>query len=69
MSPNWPTAWQALYEHAGVRPGQHVLVHGGAGGVGAYAVQLGELPDAFLAKRGDRPPGKVVIRVGREDIR
>src|SRR5262245_19515560 len=34
------TAWQALYEHARLRPGQHVLVHGGAGGVGAYAVQL-----------------------------
>jgi NADPH:quinone reductase-like Zn-dependent oxidoreductase len=34
------TAWQALHEHARLRPGQHVLVHGGAGGVGAYAVQL-----------------------------
>jgi NADPH:quinone reductase-like Zn-dependent oxidoreductase len=34
------TAWQALHRHAQLRPGQHVLVHGGAGGVGAYAVQL-----------------------------
>ena len=34
------TAWQALHSHARLRPGQHVLVHGGAGGVGAYAVQL-----------------------------
>ena len=34
------TAWQALHEHAHLKPGQHVLVHGGAGGVGAYAVQL-----------------------------
>jgi NADPH:quinone reductase-like Zn-dependent oxidoreductase len=34
------TAWQALHDHAGLRPGQHVLVHGGAGGVGAYAVQV-----------------------------
>ena len=34
------TAWQALHEHADLRPGQHVLVHGGGGGVGAYAVQL-----------------------------
>ena len=34
------TAWQALHEHARLKPGQHVLVHGGAGGVGAYAVQL-----------------------------
>jgi NADPH:quinone reductase-like Zn-dependent oxidoreductase len=34
------TAWQALHDHAALRPGQHVLVHGGAGGVGAYAVQV-----------------------------
>jgi NADPH:quinone reductase-like Zn-dependent oxidoreductase len=26
------TAWQALHEHADLRPGQHVLVHGGGGG-------------------------------------
>ncbi|HEY6294584.1 MAG TPA: NADP-dependent oxidoreductase [Streptosporangiaceae bacterium] len=40
------TAWQALHEHAGLRPGQHVLVHGGAGGVGVYAVQLAALAGA-----------------------
>jgi NADPH:quinone reductase-like Zn-dependent oxidoreductase len=40
------TAWQALHEHAGLRPGQQVLVHGGAGGVGAYAVQLAALAGA-----------------------
>lgn len=34
------TAWQALVDHAAVQPGEAVLVHGGAGGVGALAVQL-----------------------------
>jgi NADPH:quinone reductase-like Zn-dependent oxidoreductase len=34
------TAWQAVVDHAGVAPGDDVLVHGGAGGVGAFAVQL-----------------------------
>jgi NADPH:quinone reductase-like Zn-dependent oxidoreductase len=34
------TAWQALVEHAAVQSGERVLVHGGAGGVGVYAVQL-----------------------------
>ncbi|WP_406104939.1 NADP-dependent oxidoreductase [Micromonospora globbae] len=34
------TAWQALVTHAGLQAGQHVLVQGGAGGVGMYAVQL-----------------------------
>src|SRR5215471_16848153 len=34
------TAWQMLFEYAGVTAGQTVLIHGGAGNVGAYAVQL-----------------------------
>jgi NADPH:quinone reductase-like Zn-dependent oxidoreductase len=35
------TAWQALVDHARLAHGETVLVHGGAGGVGVYAVQLG----------------------------
>ena len=34
------TAWQALHEVAEVKPGQTVLVHAGAGGVGHLTVQL-----------------------------
>ncbi|KAB1072942.1 NADP-dependent oxidoreductase [Methylobacterium soli] len=34
------TAWQGLFEQARLQPGQTVLIHGGAGNVGAYAVQL-----------------------------
>lgn len=34
------TAWQALFETGGLQPGQTVLVHAAAGGVGTIAVQL-----------------------------
>src|SRR5881396_3629358 len=34
------TAWQALFTHAQLEKGQTILIHGGAGAVGAYAVQL-----------------------------
>lgn len=34
------TAWQALFDHAQLKAGQTVLIHGAAGNVGAYAVQL-----------------------------
>ena len=35
------TAWEALVDHAAVKPGDRVLVHGSAGGVGALITQLG----------------------------
>src|SRR5436309_6529566 len=34
------TAHDALFTQAGLRPGEHLLVHGGAGGVGTAAIQL-----------------------------
>src|SRR6266576_4937863 len=34
------TAWLALFEHARLEAGQTALIHGGAGGVGVFAVQL-----------------------------
>ena len=34
------TAWQALFTHGDLQKGQKVLIHGGAGGVGVFAVQL-----------------------------
>jgi NADPH:quinone reductase-like Zn-dependent oxidoreductase len=34
------TAWQMLFEYAHASAGQTVLIHGAAGNVGAYAVQL-----------------------------
>jgi NADPH:quinone reductase-like Zn-dependent oxidoreductase len=34
------TAWQALFEHAEVKPGDSVLINGAGGAVGGYAVQL-----------------------------
>lgn len=34
------TAWQGLFDRAKLAPGERVLVHGGAGAVGLYAVQL-----------------------------
>ena len=34
------TAWQALIDTAQLKPGQTVLIHGGSGGVGHFAVQI-----------------------------
>ena len=37
------TAWQGLFDQAKLKAGQTVLIHGAAGNVGAYAVQLARL--------------------------
>ncbi len=34
------TAWQGLFDHAALAPGDRVLIHGAAGGVGSFAVQF-----------------------------
>lgn len=42
-------AWQALAELARVKPGQKVLVHGGAGGLGSTVIQLAKHLGAYVA--------------------
>lgn len=43
------TAWQALIERGNVQPGQKVLIHAGAGGVGSIAIQLAKHLGATVA--------------------
>jgi len=42
------TAWQGLFDHGGLLGGQRVLIHGGAGGVGHFAVQFAKARDAVV---------------------
>lgn len=42
------TAWQALFDTAGLREGQRVLIHAGSGGVGHFAIQLAKWKGATV---------------------
>lgn len=43
------TGWEALYDRAALREGEHVLIHAGAGGTGHVAIQLAALRGARVA--------------------
>ncbi|MBV9733747.1 MAG: NADP-dependent oxidoreductase, partial [Verrucomicrobia bacterium] len=42
------TAWQALFEKAQLAAGKKILIHGAAGGVGSFAVQLAKWKGAYV---------------------
>lgn len=43
------TAWQAMVNQGRLKPGQRVLVHAGAGGVGVMAIQIAKAFGAYVA--------------------
>jgi NADPH:quinone reductase-like Zn-dependent oxidoreductase len=43
------TAWQGLFDEGHLQGGQRVLIHGGAGGVGHFAIQLAKAKGASVA--------------------
>ncbi|MGZ4888442.1 MAG: NADP-dependent oxidoreductase [Candidatus Angelobacter sp.] len=43
------TAWQAMVNQGNLKPGQRVLIHAGAGGVGVMAIQIAKAFGAYVA--------------------
>jgi NADPH:quinone reductase-like Zn-dependent oxidoreductase len=43
------SALQAIEEHINLMPGQKILIHGGAGGIGTLAIQLAKMRQAYVA--------------------
>jgi len=60
------TAWQALVDNAGVKPGQHVLVHAAAGGVGHFAVQLAKHLGAKVTGTSSLKNRDFVLQLGAD---
>lgn len=62
------TAWQALSDHAHLRQGERVLIHGGAGGVGLFAVQLAHEWGAHVTATCRRDDFDVVTSAGADRV-
>lgn len=61
-------AWESLVNVAKVAPGQRVLVHAAAGGVGAIAVQLAKARGAFVVGTASAPNRALVESLGVDEF-
>ncbi len=61
------TCWQALVELAQLKPREQVLIHGGSGGVGTFAIQLAHYLGARIATTAGGDAGGVAAGAGRGD--
>lgn len=62
------TAWQALHEHAGIQAGQKVLIHGGSGGVGSFAIQLARLAGAYVIATSSAKNHDYLRSLGADEV-
>jgi NADPH:quinone reductase-like Zn-dependent oxidoreductase len=69
------SAWQGLFAHGGLEPGERVLVHGAVGGVGQFATQLARWRGAYVvataspqAFEGARALGAHEVIDGRREL-
>ncbi|MBB3565834.1 NADPH:quinone reductase-like Zn-dependent oxidoreductase [Rhizobium sp. BK512] len=62
------TAWQGLFDHGGLQPGQRVLIHGGAGGVGHFAIQFAKAKGAWVATTVSSDDTEFVRDLGADQV-
>jgi NADPH:quinone reductase-like Zn-dependent oxidoreductase len=62
------TAWQGLFNHAKLQPGERVLIQGGAGAVGVFAVQLARLWGAYVVATASARNCELVSKLGANKV-
>ncbi len=62
------SAYQALVDHLNLQAGQKILIHGGAGGIGSYAVQLAKHLGAYVATTAAAEDAEYAKSLGADEI-
>jgi NADPH:quinone reductase-like Zn-dependent oxidoreductase len=62
------TALQALRDELGVKPGQHVFISGGAGGVGSFAIQIAKWLGAHVTTTASKRGEALVRSLGCDEV-
>jgi len=60
------TAWQALIDEAKLDKGQTVLIHGGSGGVGSFAIQIAKARGAKVIATASTPNQGLLKQLGAD---
>jgi len=62
------TAWQAFLTHGNLTRGQNVLIHGAAGGVGVFAVQLARWRGAHVSVTAQKKDAEFLRGLGADRV-
>jgi len=62
------TAWQGIFTHGHLEKGQTILIHGGAGAVGGYAVQLASRAGATVIATASRADEAYLTSIGASRV-
>jgi NADPH:quinone reductase-like Zn-dependent oxidoreductase len=62
------TAWQGLFDRAKLQSGERVLIHGGSGAVGVFAIQLARRAGASVITTASSRNQDLLMRLGAQQI-
>ena len=62
------TAWQALIDLGKIQAGQTVLIHGGSGGVGSFAIQIAKARGAKVIATASTPNQDLLKQLGADVV-
>lgn len=62
------TAWQGLFDRAGLKAGERVLIHGGAGSVGVLAIQLARWRGAEVVTSASARDREFLVQLGAQQV-
>jgi NADPH:quinone reductase-like Zn-dependent oxidoreductase len=61
------SAYQALVDHMNLRAGQKILIHGAAGGIGSFAIQIAKYLGAYVAATAATEDVDYVKQLGADE--
>lgn len=62
------SAYQAMIDHMGLQPGQKILIHGGAGGIGSMAIQLAKQLGAYVTTTASTKETEFAKSLGADEV-